>query len=190
MNMDESSNRANRYGPMGGWEYTPAEFKIDPKTGKETLVKPPSQKWVSTDEGMTAAKERMSRRLAGEGFENYESPKQVSAITDALMATRMNKMGLLENKDQGLMQSDYGQRMADNRGGYASGQLPPAGQPPIPPPAGQPPAGQPPIPPPATGQPPNVPVGPPASGGNRPIAPTQPHSISKEDMLRMLSGGR
>lgn len=135
--FDERYNRINRYGPFSGWEY-------DPETK--------SQRFVATDPGMQAAQERMSRRLAGEGFDPYEPPAQVSSITDALMASRMGRMGILNDETApNLAQENYGPRFGHRQGGgwqNARGgevyQIPP-------PEGGAPPEG---APPPQTGAPP------------------------------------
>ena len=101
--FDERYNRINRYGRFGGWEY-------DPETK--------SQRFVATDPGMQAAQERMSRRLGGEGFDPYEPPAQASAITDALMASRMERMGILnEDSRPNLAQENYGPRFGHRQGG-------------------------------------------------------------------------
>jgi hypothetical protein len=149
MDLDEEYNRTNRYGAFGGWEY-------DPETK--------SQRFVATDPGMQAAQERMSRRLAGEGFENYQPPSQISSITDALMADRMGKMGLLTEQPE--LAGEYGERFADRQGGgYQSATPSPA-----PPPQGgyQPPAPAEPPPPEVQQPPPEVQQPPPTAGGGLP----------------------
>jgi hypothetical protein len=79
LRMDEESNRPNRMGAFGGWQY-------DPKTR--------TQKWVTTDPGAAAAQKRMSGRMAGEGFESYKPPSSTSAIRDAVLQSRMDRMGV------------------------------------------------------------------------------------------------
>lgn len=165
--MDQAYNRLDRYGPFGGWEYTAPELEYDSKgnpTGK--VLKEGSQKFVATDPGMQAAQERMSRRLAGEGFDAYTPPAQVSSITDALMSSRMERMGILgEGSRPNLAQENYGTRFGDRAGGaWDMSTRSPYTTPP--PQEGQPPpqGGQ---PPPQGGQPP--------PGGNRPgVRPQQP----------------
>jgi hypothetical protein len=133
MEMDEEMNRINRGNAFGGWEYG-----IDPKTGKRT------QEFVARSPGMQAAQDRMDRRLAGEGFERYERPSQVSAITDALMADKMERMGLLEPGTTDLRQDEYGQRMGaiNNQMAQPQAQPQPPSQP-QPPPTNRPmPPGQ------------------------------------------------
>jgi hypothetical protein len=165
LGLDEEYNRINRGDYFGGWEY-------DPETK--------SQNYVARSEGMQAAQDRMDRRLAGEGFEKYEAPSQASAITDALMANRMERMGLLPQGAGDLTQPDYGTRFADRSGS-------PTAQPPTAPPQG----GQPPMPPPTNVIPPQQGAGPmpppqrpPAGGagsgwGKRPI---RPHSTTSPQM--------
>ena len=99
---------------------------------------------------MQAAQDRMSRRLGGEGFEKYQPPEQAGSITDALMASRMQRMGILDpQQDLGLQQPEYGQRFADNPGGGMQ-----SAQPPPPPPVAEiPPPGAA-VPPPGAGVPP------------------------------------
>ena len=82
LNLDEEYNRVDRGNAFGAWEY-------DPETK--------SQNFVAKSPGMIAAQDRMDRRLAGEGFAPYEAPSQISSMTDALMATRMEKMGLMDS---------------------------------------------------------------------------------------------
>jgi hypothetical protein len=155
--FDERYNRINRYGPFGGWEY-------DPETK--------SQRFVATSPGMQAAQERMDRRLAGEGFDAYEPPAQVSSITDALMASRMGRMGILNDETApNLAQENYGPRFGHRQGGgwqnARDGEVyqipPPEGAAP-PEQAGPPPDQVP--PPPQQGQPPP----------NRPYPPTGPEN--------------
>lgn len=133
LQLDEEFNRINRYGAFGGWEY-------DPETK--------SQKFVATDPGMIAAQQRMSRRLGGEGFAPYEPPAQVSAMTDALMADRMGKMGLIDpNQDLGFKQQEYGERFGDRTGGGRQQALNPYMPPPPPPQGGHQPTDESQIPP-------------------------------------------
>jgi hypothetical protein len=153
LNLDIDMNRINRYGPFGGWEY-------DPQTN--------SQRFVATDPGMQAAQERMSRRLGGEGFEKYEPPAQVSAMTDALMASRMERMGLLgEGSRPNLAQENYGTRFGDRQGGaYRDAMItppPPQASPGGPPPGGPPPGGRPPWRQPPGVRPPSQGIRPPGS---------------------------
>ena len=118
---------------------------------------------------MKAGQERMDRRLAGEGFDPYEAPDQVSSITDALLASRMERMGIIDPGVADLKQDEYGTRFADRSG---SPTAPPGGYPqppsqaaPMPPGAGnpQPPgAGQAPMPP---GAGVTIPGGSPPGGG-------------------------
>jgi hypothetical protein len=128
LNLEEEFNRPDREGAFGAWRY-------DPETK--------TQKFEATSEGMKAAQARMDRRLAGEGFTPYQPPSQVSAMTDALMADRMQKMGLLTEQPE--LAGQYGERFADRSGsGFQSGQP----MPPPPPAQGQPPQqGMPPMPP-------------------------------------------
>jgi hypothetical protein len=136
MKLDEQYNRPDRYGAFGGWEY-------DPETK--------TQQYVATSPGMQAAQERMDRRLGGEGFTPYQAPEQVGSIMDALMADKMERMGLMDKGVADLKQDSYGTRFNDRPGsGYQSGQPPqgaitPPPQPPItqPPPqdTGDPPPG-------------------------------------------------
>lgn len=102
LNIDEDYNRLNRGNAFGGWEYG-----VDEGTGRRT------QEYVSRSPGMKSAEARMDRRLQGEGFDQYEKPSQVSAITDALMADRMEKMGLIDPGVANLKQDQYGDRMGD-----------------------------------------------------------------------------
>lgn len=131
LGLDEEFNRINRMGAFGGWEY-------DPETK--------TQRFVTTDPGMQAAQDRMSRRLGGEGFAPYTPPSQVSALTDAIMASRMGAMGLVDpEQDLGLKQESFGERFADRSGGGYQQAVNPYTSPPPPPVGGfQPPEGAPP----------------------------------------------
>ena len=164
MKLDTDSNRLNRGNAFGGWEYT------DPEYDEEgNMTKRGSQDYVAKSPGMKAGQERMDRRLAGEGFDPYEAPDQVSSITDALLASRMERMGIIDPGVADLKQDEYGTRFADRSG---SPTAPPGGYPqppsqaaPMPPGAGnpQPPgAGQAPQPP---GAGVTIPGGSPPGGG-------------------------
>lgn len=189
MQMGETLNRPNRQGAFGAWEYEPAKYDID-KDGNQVLISPATQKFRATTPGMEAAQERMDRRLAGEGFESYQPPQQVSSITDALMADKMQRMGLLAEGDQGLMQEEYGQRFADRSGsGFSTGQ-PPAPPAAAPPPQAVPPQGNPQVTPP---QPPPV-ARPPAGGsaggvGKRPIRPHSAMTPEEAQAILRTRGG-
>lgn len=196
MQMGETYNRPNREGAFGAWEYQPAQYDID-KDGNQVMIAPATQKFRATTPGMQAAQDRMDRRLAGEGFDPYEPPSQVSSITDALMADKMQKMGLLPEGDQGLAQDEYGKRFADRSGsGMNTGQPPPPPAAAPPPDPTQPPGGN---PPPGTGQPPGG-VPPISGGGQRPPAggggvrpptnrpPMRPHAaMTPEEAQAMLA---
>jgi len=156
LKLDEQYNRPDRMGAFGGWQY-------DPETK--------TQSWVATDPGMQAAQERMSGRLAGEGFEAFEPAKGSGTIRDAILQSRMDRMGVSPPPEQPPMQ--------------------PAQQPPV----AQQPAPQPP-PPGATAPPPQPPVGgapPPnagAGGGSRVgKRPMRPHGggMSPEE-IELLRG--
>ena len=182
LNLDEEYNRIDRGNAFGAWEY-------DPETK--------TQQYVAKSPGMQAAQDRMDRRLAGEGFEPYEAPKQVSSIMDALMANKMEKMGLIEPGATDLTQDDYGTRFADRSGSPTA----PAGG--YPPPPQPPAAAQPPVAPqPPTAQPPGLtipggqPVGgsPGGAGGKAPPGTILPHNqqMTPEErralQLQMMQG--
>ena len=175
MDMDTDSNRLNRGNAFGGWEYT------DPEYDEEgNLTKRGGQEYVARSPGMQAAQDRMDRRLAGEGFEDYQRPTQVSAITDALMADKMEKMGLTDPGVANLKQDSYGTRFGDinNR----SQPMPPSANPPPPPQNPQPPGAQ--LPPGVAPPPPGYP--PPSNDPNDPRVRPQ----SSQDIARLLAGGR
>lgn len=163
LNLDEEYNRVDRGNAFGAWEY-------DPETK--------SQNFVAKSPGMIAAQDRMDRRLAGEGFAPYEAPSQISSMTDALMATRMEKMGLMDSGVADLKQDDYGTRFADRSGSPT--QVPTqAAAPVMPPGGGQPPGG-------GTGQPGDIPPisgGGVGGGGNRNRPPMRPHGMSDEEWM-------
>lgn len=146
LNLDEEYNRPNRQGAFGGWEY-------DPETK--------TQKWVTTDPGAQAAQARMSRRLAGEGFEPYKAPESTAAIRDALLKSRMDRMGV----------------QASPGGGQPPGGQPPGGQPPPAPPGG----GQVPPPPPPYYQPPVTDPMPPVLPGDEPPVGRPPGNYDPTD---------
>jgi len=186
MGLDTDSNRLNRGNAFGEWAYSDPEYDDE-----GNITKRGGQQWSATSPGMKAAEERMDRRLAGEGFDPYEAPGQVSSITDALLASRMERMGLIDPGVADLKQDEYGTRFADRSG---SPTAPPGGYPqppsqaaPMPPQQGQPPmppgAGQPPMPPGA-----GMPPGGSPPGGGRP-GNDKPNSIDPQVLQMIMARG-
>jgi hypothetical protein len=153
MEMDEEFNRLDRGNRFGGWEY-------DPETK--------SQNYVARSPGMQNAEDRMDRRLSGEGFDDYERPSQVTAITDALMADRMEKMGLIDPGVANLKQDSYGERFGDinNRTTIPQPQAAP--------------------------QPPNANPMPPGNASPQPPGASNPNGLTQEQVAMMMAqqGGR
>ncbi len=171
LQLDEKYNRIDRGNAFGGWEY-------DPETK--------SQEYVAKSPGMIAAQERMDRRLGGEGFEKYEAPSQISAMTDALMAERMQKMGLIDEGTADLKQDEYGTRFADRSGSPTIDSTTP------PPGSVQPPDMG--VPTPPQPNPPGVGDRPPPAGvepGTPPpvmkpgIPPTLPQGMTEEEWMQI-----
>jgi hypothetical protein len=109
MDIDTKNNRIDRQGPFGGWNWSQ-----DEETGRWT------QGYQPSTPGMQSAMDRMDWRLQGGGFTPQQVPGQLGSITDALMADKMHRQGILDPNEEdpswSLKQTMYGTRAFERPG--------------------------------------------------------------------------